>query len=381
MSETDDTDDLLLIPPDFFVQDPDFSLQPPYLTVFDSIITQVNKLENRLDHIESVSDISLTDDRQMYNGEDRYVGLDSAQSTPQKPRTKFKLNSLPSSPSADRYSPRRPRTNLFAPKNYTRSYQDVAESNYLARPDPQVTSSKVKNPILTEIDEFISNVKTIERINKGKEYDPTKRRLDVEDINKLIQKLEKEEEKQEVSNNANTEYNMKYVMYKDREAKESTEPKTATSPQPKTVQPSQKTLTTTDSYITEDVRSATSSEDTQTTALHYVKSAPEMSQIPVENFMRENKVTLTYKRDVKQNFPGNYAGDGARSSVPSIDSLKLLSLRDLWSQKDGGEFNVGERTRLFQKLEEEKLRRQVRSYFIIITKYMVIAQNESITLS
>lgn len=353
MSETDDTDDLLLIPPDFFVQNSDFDLQPPYFSVFDSIITQVNKLENRLDHIESVSDISLTDERQMYS-EDRYTGLDSAQSTPQKPRTKFKLNSLPSSPSSDRYSPRRPRTNLFAPRNHGRSHQDVAETSNFARAGSQDSSAKAK--VLSEIDEFISNVRTIERINKGKEYDATKRRLDVQDVNKLIQKLEREEQKQEASKGGEASADMKYVMYKDRETADA---KTSTSPLPKGAHLSQKTLTNTDSYITEEVRSASSSEDTQTTAIHYVKSAPEISQLPSDNFIRENKITMTYKRDIKHNFPGNHVGDVGKSSVPSIDSLKLLSLRDLWSQKDGGEYNVGERTRLLQKLEEEKLRRQV----------------------
>lgn len=77
MSETDDTDDLLLIPPDFFVQDFEFDLQQPYLSVFDSIITQVNKLENRLDHMESsASDLSLLNnttvtDPHIYNRKDR----------------------------------------------------------------------------------------------------------------------------------------------------------------------------------------------------------------------------------------------------------------------------------------------------------------------
>lgn len=314
----------------------------------------------------------------------RYGVLDSTQSTPQKPRTKFKLNSLPSSPNADRYSPRRPRTNLFAPKNYGRSYQDTVDTNHLAHTDSQ-SSSKVKSNVLSEVDEFISNVKTIERINKGKEYDAARRRLDVEDINKLIQKLENEDEKQgatkvatwKCGDNADSvpDYGtgMKYVMYKDRDVKEANEEKTSaktTSPLSKNKKPSQKTITTTDSYITEEVRSATSSEDTQTTALHYVKSAPEISQLPPENFTRENKVTLTYKRDVRQNFPGSYAGDAVKSSVPSIDSLKLLSLRDLWNQKEGGEYNAGEKTRLLQKLEEEKLRRQVcsvRNRVVIIT--------------
>lgn len=295
--------------------------------------------------------------------------MESTQSTPQKPRTKFKLNSLPSSPNADRYSPTKLRTNLFAPRNIANHYQDMTESNNnLANVDSHTSSSKVKSSVLSEIDEFISNVKTIERINKGKGCDAARKRLDVEDINRLINKLEKDEDKEKVNaqenelidNTIESATGVKYVMYKDRDSKTTSEIK-LTSPNLKKAQPSQKTVTTTDSYITEEVQSVTSSEDTQTTTLHYVKSAPEISQLPSDNFTHENKVTLTYKRDVRQNIPHNSAGDG-KSSVPSIDSLKILSLRDLWSEKQGGEFNSSERTRFLQKLEEEKLRRQVRNY-------------------
>lgn len=280
--------------------------------------------------------------------------MESAQSTPQKPKTKFKLSSLPSSPNTDRYSPTKLRTNLFAPKNLASYYQDISESNNLVNVDSQ-TSSKGKSSLFSEIDEFISNVKTIERINKGKEYDATRKRLDVEDVNKLIHKLEENDEKKE-ENRAHLETGIKYVMYKDRDI---TEEKTTPSPNLKKTQPSQKTVTTTDSYITEEIQSVTSSEDTQTTAIHYSKSAPEVTHTPTEKYTHENKVTLTYKRDVKQNVPqGGYVGD-ARSSVPSIDSLKILSLKDLWSDKEAGECTASERTRLLQKMEEEKLRRQV----------------------
>lgn len=295
--------------------------------------------------------------------------MESAQSTPQKPKTKFKLSSLPSSPSTDRYSPTKLRTNLFAPKNLASYYQDISESNNLVNVDSQ-TSSKGKSSLFSEIDEFISNVKTIERINKGKEYDATRKRLDVEDINRLIHKLEENDQKEKVANTQkhdednipHFETGIKYVMYKDRDVKENSEEKTSAnvpSPNLKKAQPSQKTVTTTDSYITEEIQSVTSSEDTQTTAIHYSKSAPEVSHTPNEKYTHENKVTLTYKRDVRQNVPqSGYVGD-TRSSVPSIDSLKILSLKDLWSDKEAGECTTSERTRLLQKLEEEKLRRQV----------------------
>lgn len=295
--------------------------------------------------------------------------MESTQSTPQKPKTKFKLSSLPSSPSADRYSPTKLRTNLFAPKSLSSYYHDFSETNNLANNDSQSSSSKVRSSVLSEIDEFISNVKTIERINKGKEYDATRKRLDVEDISKLIHKLEENDHKEKIANTqkdgenntSHLETGLKYVMYKDRELKESSEEKTTTSalsPNLRKAQSSQKTLTT-DSYITEEVQSVTSSEDTQATAIHYVKSAPEVSHLPNEKYTHENKVTLTYKRDVRQNVPqSGYAGD-TKSSVPSIDSLKILSLRDLWNDKEGGECSSSERTRLLHKLEEEKLRRQV----------------------
>lgn len=78
MSETDDTDDLLLIPPDFFVQDFELDIQQPYLSVFDSIITQVNKLESRLEHMESsASDLSFVNgpmsETHINNRKDRYI--------------------------------------------------------------------------------------------------------------------------------------------------------------------------------------------------------------------------------------------------------------------------------------------------------------------
>lgn len=282
----------------------------------------------------------------------RLTGIESTQSTPQKPKTKFKLSSLPSSPSTDRYSPTRLRTNLFAPRKPANSYQDI---------DSQTSSSKVKSSILSEIDEFISNVKTIERINKGREYDASRKRLDVEDINKLIHKLEENKDKEPIPQKDENELGsrLKYIMYKDRDVRETCEEKINASPTLKKTQPSQKTVTTTDSYITQEVQSVTSSKDTQSAPVHYVKSAPEISDIPNERYTRENKVTLTYKRDAIENLPRSYAGETAKSSIPSIDSLKIFSLRDLWYQKEDDEFSSNERTRLLQKLEEEKLRRQV----------------------
>lgn len=297
--------------------------------------------------------------------------LDSAQSTPQKPRTKFKLNSLPSSPTSDRFSPRRPKTNLFAPKSYSfKSSQDLDFGDS--------RNSRSKSAILSEIDEFISNVKTIERLDKERS------RLDADDLSKLMNKLDRKNDATvkvsawQCGDDANSipdrGSGLKYILYKDREAKESSETKKGTetaASKPKDQHTSQKTLqTNSDSYITEEVRSVTSSEDTQTTAVHYVKSAPEVAQ----KADTQDSLTVTYKRDIKKNFPGTLPSETAKSSVPSLDSLRLLSLRDLWGQKESSaEVGGGERTKLLQKLEEEKLRRQViKKYFCIDFKIFAI---------
>nr|XP_022906194.1 interaptin-like [Onthophagus taurus] len=102
MSETDDTNELVLIPPDFFSCELPFFEENRYFDVVDNLITQVTNLENRINSIETNSDLSsLTSPNpsfmssvRKYRSSDDVTetqikdGFDSTQSTPQKPQTR-----------------------------------------------------------------------------------------------------------------------------------------------------------------------------------------------------------------------------------------------------------------------------------------------------
>lgn len=69
MSDTDDTDDLLLIPPDFFQIDTEIIDHPiygensigPYYEIVENLIDQVVNLEDRIYYIENSSITSTPD--------------------------------------------------------------------------------------------------------------------------------------------------------------------------------------------------------------------------------------------------------------------------------------------------------------------------------
>lgn len=183
MSETDDTDELLLIPPDFFVTNPPPDTLGPYYNVVDSLISQVNHLENRINLIESSSEFSLSliSDSPEMNSPSRKYGEDknyasSTQSTPQKPRTRFTLNSLPNSPDLERL---KTKTTLRSKKS------DI-------------------NPMLGEIDSFISNVKLIKRLNTVRnlesefEVSQNVKKLDINQVNEMLKEVEIEEKKHDI---------------------------------------------------------------------------------------------------------------------------------------------------------------------------------------
>ncbi|XP_066262440.1 putative leucine-rich repeat-containing protein DDB_G0290503 isoform X2 [Euwallacea similis] len=171
MSDTDDTDDLLLIPPDFFLvhSEP----EPPYYTIVDSLIKQVSDLRDRIEGIEYMSDVSLNSlinpttkqqsldleksnkmfdlkpisRRKYYSNDDLYQPW-STQSTPQKPHEKIQLNSLPNSPSTH-----------IAKKS-------MVKFNTPQKSLPSLLSKRSpteETEVLNEIDTFISNVKSIQR--------------------------------------------------------------------------------------------------------------------------------------------------------------------------------------------------------------------------
>lgn len=280
MSETDDTDELLLIPPDFFASnpalDPNFS---PYYSVVDSLISQVSQLENRLNLIESSSEFSLSlisDSPEMQSPSRRRKEGGSAQSTPQKPRTKFTLNSLPSSPDLEKLRASKGRREI--------------------------------NPMLGEIDSFLSNVKFIKRLNAVRnlenDFNCTEgaaRNLDMGQVNEMLKEIELQEKNEKPC-----------VKTKNWQAGDNIEsvPDLGYGIREK-IYETKKTFTAGGS--TTEKNDSDSSETTQETAL-------------------ENH---NYKSN-------NY-------------SLGLVSLSNLWNSSDWRDLP----NKFQQKLQEEKLRRQV----------------------
>lgn len=185
MSQTDDTDDLLLIPPDFFVidrglDDPDTSV--PYYGLVNDLITQVNKLECRINSIQNSTerisaDVSGLTESDYYYDPGRYMSeigentngeysgarhIDypgSTQSTPQKPKSKFILSSLPNTPAGrKRYSPRKNKSSHVVNAG-KRSQSNVPQTSDTGESETKSTK------VLTDIDEFIANVQTLQRLS------------------------------------------------------------------------------------------------------------------------------------------------------------------------------------------------------------------------
>ncbi|XP_076258236.1 uncharacterized protein LOC143195172 isoform X1 [Rhynchophorus ferrugineus] len=163
-SDTDDTDDLLLIPPDFFLVQSE--PEPPYYNIVDNLIRQVSNLQNRIESIEYTSDVSVvgsyldnamdikenlavfksrTNIPRRFLSHDNLNNPTSTQSTPQKLREKIKLNSLPNSP------------NVNTHVNRIVQFKSPISKTSLENNKEQ------ESDILNEIDTFISNVKTIQR--------------------------------------------------------------------------------------------------------------------------------------------------------------------------------------------------------------------------
>ncbi|CAH0553285.1 unnamed protein product [Brassicogethes aeneus] len=170
MSETDDTDDLLLIPPDFFTIDTDpvnHNLSPFY-GIIDNLVTKVINLQDRVHTIENNSDISLIGssldltskensyrmaDFRKYNSTDDLYYSHSTQSTPMKSPSKFRLNSLPASPNLNSFSPKKAFSNRKSPRKRTHYTNDFNEGG---------------GEMLSEIDQFLTKVKTIQHYNAAR---------------------------------------------------------------------------------------------------------------------------------------------------------------------------------------------------------------------
>mgnify|MGYP005984385805 CR=1 FL=1 len=184
MSETDDTDELLLIPPDLFAPNPDLHNLEPYYNVVDCLITQVNHLETRINLIESSSELSVSlisesPEMQSRKFSDEKTCSSSTQSTPQKPRTKFTMSSLPNSPDIEKLK---------------------------KSPQKRILRSKKPefSPMLGEIDSFLSNVKMIKRMNAVRNLENdfdlegvNTKKLNMNQVNEMLREVELEDKKME----------------------------------------------------------------------------------------------------------------------------------------------------------------------------------------
>ncbi|KAJ8920372.1 hypothetical protein NQ315_005237 [Exocentrus adspersus] len=362
MSDTDDTDDLLLIPPDFFIVDSDsgHSNTVPYYNIVDNLIQKVGNLQERIQSIENSSlntslDYSFDHSRSMqkpsgfrkYNSSDDLYMSQSTQSTPQKPHTKFKLNSLPSSPYVDKFSPSKP----------TRTARDFKTSSPkdTRRLSPDATPVR-DGQVLNEIDTFLSKVKTIQRINAA-------RNLEREFGDGGIPRGEKHEEpvvtkeatwRQGDNKESVPDYGMgmRDNLYKDR----------AKANNPGDIYKKQTNSLTNDSWTSIDryPSSDSSSESTQITAYNNYKKersdliSPQLHTHALNSINMHKKLLegetqkLDSRNKVKDPKP--------RGTNTLSDNLGLLSLADIWSKNS--HLVHSNPSQLLQKLQEEKFRRQ-----------------------
>lgn len=400
MSDTDDTDDLLLIPPDLFFVCPELEepLQSaPYYDVVDNLITQVNRLEDRINYIITSPDINTPqqmsrersyecagDVKKSTNG---YIS--STQSTPQKPRTIFKVNSLPPTPQAGRYNPAHSRITKNLPNS--RKVQ-VPESN------PENVNQTEKIKLLNEIDDFISNVKSCNKLGrrnleqefnasnnvKGK-YVSNKQALDLKDVDQMLTNMEKRQM------NIETE-----ILNRDNNERSWNEhqnivPNHVYNNKSNHI-PLINTLTATslsetipsisdDSFVnieaSEDA-AVSSSNSTQVTAFQNVNYSQNMVQPSsglygtTLNALKMHQQILSRESTSSSNIEQVSKGDVRNSRYPihrsssldnrptvSLDSnVKLLSLTDLWGQYAADGERVTNKTYM-NKLEEERMRRKV----------------------
>lgn len=289
MTDTDDTDELLITRPDYLNVLDDLG---PYYNTVDNLITQVSNLENRINYIESSSDISLVSDcLMMQSPPRRKPQASSTQNTPIKPRTKFTANSLPNSPDLE-----------CLKRNRSKKNQE-------------------KSPVLGEIDSFLSNVKLIKRLNTVRNCDnyasnEMNRKLDLNDVNELLKDLEVKEkpiikEKQwqcgdVIESIPDYGFGIRRCLYPEFK-------QTSTIPDC----PGEKNQNQAES----------SSEDTQRTAIE---------RGPYKTRLEKSKGSDDY-------------------------NLELMSLSRLWNSQ-----GIQEIGGFQQKLQEERLRREVGRYIFII---------------
>ncbi|XP_018580065.1 synaptonemal complex protein 1 isoform X2 [Anoplophora glabripennis] len=376
MSDTDDTDDLLLIPPDFFVIDSDsgHSGVEPYYNIVDNLIQKVSNLQERIHNIETSSlntslDFDITQNMQKSSGFRKYNSIDdlyvseSAQSTPQKAHTKFRLNSLPASPNIEKFSSSK---SIRATRDFKSSSPRSAR-----RTSPDVTPVR-DSQTSSEIDTFLSKVKTIQRINASrnldrefgdvgiprtdKNEDMDRFRGDFDQHYKDKQRTEpepvitKEKTWRQGDNKESVpDYGMGMRENLYKEHSRQSKPK-ANFKKPPTINDS---WTSMDKYPSSD----SSSDSTQITAYMKERSnlfSPDLhsNALNVLNMHKQLLETESQKLKMK----AKAKEPKPRSANTLSDNLGLLSLADIWSTNS--HLAHSNPTQLLQKLQEEKLRRQ-----------------------
>lgn len=263
MSDTDDTDVLLLIPPDFFLinSDTDESIDGNWndhcrlhCDLVENLAGEVGELKNRLQTIENLSlpssiysmdrmtesDMSSRNFQFTEDFKSRHFP-NSANSTPQKPKTKLVVNSLPSTPSTERDNIRRPKRlpnneKKIETKQFNQPMKKQSQQHLPYHENDADISSFTSSPekhnkdVLGEIDQFLSHVKNIKRFEARKlenEFQPTRepqslpisfdnsplklsdlkgegdfkfdkrKGLDLKDVDQLIQSLEEQQQRME----------------------------------------------------------------------------------------------------------------------------------------------------------------------------------------
>nr|CAH7739211.1 unnamed protein product [Callosobruchus chinensis] len=355
MTDTDDTDELLLIPPDFFVIHSDSevcSFSEPYYNIVESLIQRVDKLQSHIKSIDSLYEMQNTNkESRRYNSSDNVYYPGSTQSTPQKPHTKFKLNSLPCSPNVDRNTPSR--YNGFGIHKTPKSENS--------------SPNKSENGTLGEIDTFLSKVRTIQRLNavRSLEKDFNKDFTSNESLGKksskevtdVMAELKRQQEKLESSpvkehiavkqktwqpgdvKNSVPDYDMgiRNTMYDHGD------------PTHKPDFHNDSLDTSADRYPSSD----SSSEPTQMTAFKR-SSKNNLLSSPLHSHALD---ILNLHRQVQEDSEKKVKKKSKIKSGQGLnDNFGLLSLADIWSSNS--QLLQCSQAQLTQKLKEENLRRQ-----------------------
>lgn len=237
MSDSDDTDILLLIPPDFFLVDSSDvdsighgdSDSLVERTVVNDLISHVNELENRIAEIERKDDslLKLNDSSSSLstfdsfnpphaemNPTNRHFGSSSSLNTSPSRRVS-RFNSLPPTPSSSSYRSFAPsvstsrtwgRSHNSPPKTPSRSNRNLFDSSWesTSREKPK------ENELLTEVDRFLDGLKrdsSASKSSREKELvsgalppSPQKKdtadgvaRLQLDEVDRLLKEVEAEQ--------------------------------------------------------------------------------------------------------------------------------------------------------------------------------------------